>query len=174
VVDRLPEQFERPDVIGTGDMLLFPGSQGIAGAGVGEIPDGHRWEAPPKRTLPPGADAVERAPVLGIIGGGRCRGIIGSIIIRRLARPSGLHQLFLLLLTVGVFLLEVVPLELQRRIINDLVKHRDYRLVIVLCVVYAGTVLVQGAPSSSSTSIAAGSASAQPAISVDGMRRRGS
>jgi ABC-type bacteriocin/lantibiotic exporter with double-glycine peptidase domain len=55
-----------------------------------------------------------------------------------------LHQLFLLLLTVGVFLLEVVPLELQRRIVNDLVKHRDYRLVIVLCAVYAGIVLVQG------------------------------
>jgi hypothetical protein len=65
-----------------------------------------------------------------------------------------------LLLTVGVFLLEVMPLELQRRIINDLVKHRDYRLVIVLCAVYAGTVLVQGALSSSSTSIEAGSASA--------------
>jgi hypothetical protein len=48
------------------------------------------------------------------------------------------------LLTVCVFLLEVVPLELQRRIVNDLVKHRDYRLVIVLCAVYAGAVLVQG------------------------------
>src|SRR5438477_9872323 len=46
---------------------------------------------------------------------------------------SGLHQLLLLLLTVGVFLLEVVPLELQRRIVNDLVKHRDFWLVIVLC-----------------------------------------
>jgi ABC-type bacteriocin/lantibiotic exporter with double-glycine peptidase domain len=43
-----------------------------------------------------------------------------------------------------VFLLEVVPLELQRRIVNDLVKHRDYRFVIVLCAVYAGTVLMQG------------------------------
>jgi ABC-type bacteriocin/lantibiotic exporter with double-glycine peptidase domain len=48
------------------------------------------------------------------------------------------------LLTVGVFLLEVVPLELQRRIVNDLVKHRDFWFVVVLCAVYAGTVLVQG------------------------------
>jgi hypothetical protein len=38
----------------------------------------------------------------------------------------------------------VVPLELQRRIVNDLVKHRGYWLVITLCAVYAGTVLVQG------------------------------
>jgi ABC-type bacteriocin/lantibiotic exporter with double-glycine peptidase domain len=65
-------------------------------------------------------------------------------IFRYVLETSGLHQLFLLLLTVGVFLLEVVPLELQRRIVNDLVKHRDYRLVILLCAIYAGTVLVQG------------------------------
>ena len=89
-------------------------------------------------------------------------------IFRYVLETSGLHQLFLLLLTVGVFLPEVVPLELQRRIVNDLVKHRDYRLVIVLCALYAGAVLVQGAPSWSSTSIAAGSANAQPVISVDG------
>jgi hypothetical protein len=33
-------------------------------------------------------------------------------IFRYVLETSGLHQLFLLLLTVGVFLLEVVPLEL--------------------------------------------------------------
>ena len=65
-------------------------------------------------------------------------------IFRYVLETSGLHQLFLLLLTVGVFLLEIVPLEVQRRIVNDLVKHRDYRLVIVLCATYAGAVLVQG------------------------------
>src|ERR1700730_2566273 len=65
-------------------------------------------------------------------------------IFRYVLETSALHQLFLLLLTVGVFLLEVVPLELQRRIVNDLVKHREYRLVITLCAVYAGAVLVQG------------------------------
>src|SRR5580704_19214881 len=65
-------------------------------------------------------------------------------IFRYVLKTSGWHQLFLLLLTVGVFLLEVVPLELQRRIVNDLVKHRDYRLVIVLCAVYAGAVLRAG------------------------------
>ena len=65
-------------------------------------------------------------------------------ILSYVLKTSGLHQLVLLALTVGVFLLEIVPLELQRRIVNDLVKHRDYRLVIVLCAVYAGAVLVQG------------------------------
>ena len=65
-------------------------------------------------------------------------------IFRYVLTTSGLHQLFLVLLTVGVFLLEVVPLELQRRIVDGLVKHRDFWLIIVLCAVYAGVVLLQG------------------------------
>src|SRR3984893_8369800 len=65
-------------------------------------------------------------------------------IFRYVLATSGWHQLALVVLTVAVFLLEVVPLELQRRIVNDLVKHRDFRFIIVLCAVYAGTVLVQG------------------------------
>src|ERR1700675_2059873 len=71
-------------------------------------------------------------------------GALPRNIFRYVLVTSGLHQLFLLLLTVGVFLLEVVPLELQRRIVNDLVKHRDFRLVTVLCAVYVGVVLAQG------------------------------
>src|SRR5580700_2939256 len=63
---------------------------------------------------------------------------------RYVLETSPLHQVFLVLLTVGVFLLEVVPLELQRRIVDDLVKHRDFWFVIALCAVYAGVVLVQG------------------------------
>ena len=59
-------------------------------------------------------------------------------------RPAGCISCLLLALTVSVFLLEIVPLELQRRIVNDLVKDRPYRWVIMLCAVYAGVVLVQG------------------------------
>jgi ABC-type multidrug transport system fused ATPase/permease subunit len=71
-------------------------------------------------------------------------GALPRNVFRYVLGTSGLHQLFLLALTVGVFLLEVVPLELQRRIVNDLVKHRPFPWVIGLCAVYAGTVLVQG------------------------------
>ena len=67
----------------------------------------------------------------------------GSV-FRYVLATSAPHQLLLLALTVSVFLLEVVPLELQRRIVNDLVKDRPYRWVITLCAVYAGVVLVQG------------------------------
>src|SRR6266851_768624 len=65
-------------------------------------------------------------------------------IYRYVLATSGWHQLVLVVLTVAVFLLEVVPLELQRRIVNDLVKHREFWFIVSLAAVYAGTVLVQG------------------------------
>ncbi len=65
-------------------------------------------------------------------------------VFRYVAGTSALHQLLVLVLTVSVFLLEIVPLELQRRIVNDLVKHRPFSWVVGLSAIYAGTVLVQG------------------------------
>jgi ABC-type multidrug transport system fused ATPase/permease subunit len=55
------------------------------------------------------------------------------------------HQIPLIGLTVIAFLLEVVPLEIQRRVVNNLVKERPFQLVIALCSAYAGAVLIQGA-----------------------------
>jgi ABC-type multidrug transport system fused ATPase/permease subunit len=69
---------------------------------------------------------------------------IPSNIFGYVVAESGWHQLSLAILTLIVFLLEIVPLELQRRIINDLVKDRHFQVVILLCGAYAGTVLVQG------------------------------
>lgn len=63
---------------------------------------------------------------------------------RYVLETSGYHQALLVLLTVAVFLLELVPLELQRRIINDLVKDRAFEAVITLCGVYGAVVLVHG------------------------------
>jgi ABC-type multidrug transport system fused ATPase/permease subunit len=72
------------------------------------------------------------------------RATLPRSVFRYVLATSAPHQLCLLVLTVAVFLLEVVPLELQRRIVNDLVKHRPYLWVVGLCAVYAGVVLVQG------------------------------
>ena len=77
---------------------------------------------------------------LGTVATGKLPGSV----FRYALGTSGVHQLLLVALTVSVFLLEIVPLELQRRIVNDLVKDRPYRWVIALCAVYAGVVLVQG------------------------------
>lgn len=66
-------------------------------------------------------------------------------LFRYVAGTSWAHQFPLLVLTIGVFLLEVVPLELQRRIVNDAVKHRSFSAVVLLCAAYAAAVILQGA-----------------------------
>ena len=68
-----------------------------------------------------------------------------NTIFRYVFAVSWPHQIALVILTVVTFLLEVAPLEIQRRVVNDLVKERSFELVVTLCVAYAGVVLVQGA-----------------------------
>jgi ABC-type multidrug transport system fused ATPase/permease subunit len=65
-------------------------------------------------------------------------------VFRYVAGASLWHQLLLISLTVCVFLLEVVPLELQRRAVNDLAKHRPYTWIVGIAAVYLASVLVQG------------------------------
>ena len=52
------------------------------------------------------------------------KGSLPSNIYRFVIATSGIHQLALVTLTIAVFLIEIVPLELQRRIVNGIVKHR--------------------------------------------------
>lgn len=65
-------------------------------------------------------------------------------ILRYVLATSVGHQAVLALMTIAVFLIELVPLELQRRIVNDLAKQRKFELVLTLCAVYGGVVLVHG------------------------------
>jgi len=48
------------------------------------------------------------------------------------------------MLAVAVFLLEFAPLELTRRIIDDVTKHRNFHTVIILGAFYVATILIQG------------------------------
>jgi ABC-type bacteriocin/lantibiotic exporter with double-glycine peptidase domain len=57
---------------------------------------------------------------------------------------SGRAQVLLGLLSVFIFLLDLVPLELQRRIVNDAIGQKAFGLMAWLCGVYVVTVLVQG------------------------------
>jgi ABC-type multidrug transport system fused ATPase/permease subunit len=68
-----------------------------------------------------------------------------SSLFRYVFAVSWQHQIALVVLTVVTFLLEIVPLEIQRRVVNDLVKERPFRLVVTLCAAYAAAVMVQGA-----------------------------
>jgi ABC-type bacteriocin/lantibiotic exporter with double-glycine peptidase domain len=57
---------------------------------------------------------------------------------------SGRAQLLLALLSVFICLVDLVPLELQRRIVNDAIGQKQFAELIWLCAVYALTALVQG------------------------------
>lgn len=57
---------------------------------------------------------------------------------------TGRHQVFLSILTAVVFLLELVPLEIQRRVVNDLAEKRDWNLILLLAAAYAGMAVFHG------------------------------
>ncbi len=58
-------------------------------------------------------------------------------------RCSGRHQIALAALAAGVFGLSSVPLELQRRIVNDAIKNGATTTILWLAVAYAGVALLE-------------------------------
>jgi ABC-type bacteriocin/lantibiotic exporter with double-glycine peptidase domain len=60
-------------------------------------------------------------------------------------QTSRREQILLGLLSVFIFLLDLVPLELQRRIVNDAIGKKALNALIWLCGIYALTALTQGA-----------------------------
>jgi ABC-type bacteriocin/lantibiotic exporter with double-glycine peptidase domain len=63
---------------------------------------------------------------------------------RYIWQVSGRDQILLSLLAVAVFLLDLAPLELQRRIVNGALAKHELRDLIVLGLLYVAAVLVQG------------------------------
>jgi ABC-type multidrug transport system fused ATPase/permease subunit len=84
------------------------------------------------------------SPPLAGPGGAPLHGSLPPNVFRFVLETSGLHQIALVVLSIAVFLIEIAPLELQRRIVNDLVKQRDFHLVIALCAMYVGVAFAQG------------------------------
>ena len=66
------------------------------------------------------------------------RTIIGYVI-----RNSGAHQLGLAALSAAVFGLSAVPLELQRRIVNDAIQSGATRTILWLAIAYAGVAVLE-------------------------------
>lgn len=63
---------------------------------------------------------------------------------RYIWKVSARDQVILSALSVAVFLLELAPLELQRRIVNGAVYHRDFQFIVMLCLIYVAVALVHG------------------------------
>lgn len=64
---------------------------------------------------------------------------------RYIWKVSARDQVLLSLLAVALFLIELAPLELQRRIVNGAVDGREFEFIGLLCLAYVGVILVQGA-----------------------------
>lgn len=65
-------------------------------------------------------------------------------LFRYIWRVSGRDQVLLSLLAVMVFLLDLVPLELQRRIVNGALEKHALEQLILLSLLYVATVVAQG------------------------------
>lgn len=60
-------------------------------------------------------------------------------------QKSGRHQAALAMLSVAVFALSAVPLELQRRIVNDAIGSGAVRTIFLLALAYAGVAILEQA-----------------------------
>jgi ABC-type multidrug transport system fused ATPase/permease subunit len=63
---------------------------------------------------------------------------------RYIWKVSARRQIILSALTVVVFLLELGPLELQRRIVNNAVEHQGFQVIVMLCLTYVAVALLHG------------------------------
>ncbi|HSS63354.1 MAG TPA: ABC transporter ATP-binding protein [Gammaproteobacteria bacterium] len=72
------------------------------------------------------------------------RGRLPESLYRHIWRTSRRHQFGLVLLTIAVFPLTMVPLELQRRIVNDAIEGEDFSLLVWLGIAYFSVLLLQG------------------------------
>ena len=69
-------------------------------------------------------------------GDGRAGSRTIKDLYRYVWRTSGRSQILLSVLAVAVFLLELAPLELQRRIVNNAVEQQAYQSIALLCGLY--------------------------------------
>ena len=71
--------------------------------------------------------------------------LLPKTIMGYVLRTSGRHQIGLAVLAAGVFGLTSVPLEIQRRIVNDAIKNGATATIVWLALAYAGVALLEQA-----------------------------
>jgi ABC-type bacteriocin/lantibiotic exporter with double-glycine peptidase domain len=59
-------------------------------------------------------------------------------------RHSGVRQLIIVALSAVIVPIGLVPLELQRRVIDDAIAQSSLDLLVILCAIYLGVVILQG------------------------------
>jgi ABC-type multidrug transport system fused ATPase/permease subunit len=71
--------------------------------------------------------------------------VLPGSLFRYIWTQGGLHQGGLAALSVAVFLLSAVPLEIQRRVVNDALLKGTFRSILWLAVAYVAVAIAQGA-----------------------------
>src|SRR5882757_11563657 len=71
------------------------------------------------------------------------RRVLPRTIMGYVVHSSGRHQIALAVLSAAVFGLSSVPLELQRRVVNDAIKNGATETIMWLAIAYAGVALLE-------------------------------
>src|SRR5882757_2186508 len=95
-----------------------------------------------RRSGAPPAMTAEHRPAAGVFRR-MDRTALPQTIMGYVVRSSGRHQIALALLSAAVFGLSTVPLELQRRIVNDAIKSGAIRTILWLAIVYGGVAILE-------------------------------
>jgi len=88
--------------------------------------------------------AADRGESVDDVRSNVARSAMVRALYRYIWKISARDQIFLSVMSTGVFVLELVPLELQRRIVNAAVHHQTFDLIVKLCIVYLVVALVHG------------------------------
>src|SRR5690349_20192939 len=86
----------------------------------------------------------ERPPLDGVARHMKRRALPRTI-MGYVVRSSGRHQIALAVLSAAVFGLSSVPLELQRRVVNDAIKNGATQTIMWLAIAYAGVAVLEQA-----------------------------
>jgi ABC-type bacteriocin/lantibiotic exporter with double-glycine peptidase domain len=73
------------------------------------------------------------------------RTVLPGSLFRYIWKQGGLHQGGLAALSAAVFLLSAVPLEIQRRVVNDALLKGTFRSILWLAVAYVAVAIAEGA-----------------------------
>jgi ABC-type bacteriocin/lantibiotic exporter with double-glycine peptidase domain len=113
---------------------------GIARGVPRRIARGQQWllRSHSKGRFVPSHDAALPLPGEAASGPHLAESLLGFIL-----RTSGRHQLALAAITILLCLVITLPLELQRRIINDALQHRDFHAIGLLALAYFAAAIAQ-------------------------------
>lgn len=88
-------------------------------------------------------------------------------------RASGAHQFYVGLIAVAVALLNFVPIDLQRRIVDVAIADRDVKTLVLLGVVYLAVIVMSGGASAAGSAQSSSGAAQHAPTAIVGQEIQG-